>query len=296
MSADGILNVHKPTGKTSFEIVSLVRRLSKERRVGHGGTLDPTASGVLTVGLGQGTRILAFLAEAKKRYRAHVRLGIVTDSYDSVGRVVECHDPSAVTKEQLEETLPTFQGTIQQIPPLFSALKWQGKPLHRWVREGLVPPIKARPAQIFQLKLVDWMPPLVTIDVECGKGTYIRSLAHDLGQALGCGAHLDGLIRLSCGPFTLEDSLTLPELQDAFEGGYWQKLLYPLDVAILHWPAAILGETREAPIRYGQALPLNGRDKAGERCRAYSLAGQLIALLRYQPQTGLWHPEKVFSQ
>jgi len=187
---DGILNINKPAGMTSFRVVALVRRLSGERRVGHAGTLDPAATGVLPVCLGRATRVVKFLMDTTKTYRAEIELGIATDTGDASGQIVQKGDPFSISREALESALVSFCGSIRQTPPMYSAVKYQGKPLYRLARAGITVERKSRPARIYNLELVDWQPPVFTIEVACGKGTYIRTLASDLGQVLGCGAYL----------------------------------------------------------------------------------------------------------
>lgn len=297
MTINGILNLNKPKGKTSFDVVALVRRLSGERKVGHAGTLDPEATGVLLVCLGQGTRVIEFLTEAKKSYRAELEFGIATDTYDASGRVTERGDASLLTREQVETAVASFRGSIDQIPPMYSAVKHQGKPLYRLARLGVEVPRKARRVEISRLEIVNWQPPLLTIEVECSKGTYIRSLTHDLGQGLGCGAHLRDLIRLSSGSFHLSDAVTIPELEDAFKQGCWPELIHPIDVALLHLTAVSVDEEGEHSLENGRPLVLAEKDAAaGSRCRAYSRDGHLIALVRYDPEQHCWRPEKVFTQ
>jgi tRNA pseudouridine55 synthase len=291
LSIDGILNINKPAGKTSFEVVALVRRLSGERRVGHGGTLDPEATGVLPIGLGRGTRVTAFLAEESKVYQAQVELGTATDTYDASGKITCTGDVSTVTREQVEAALASFRGLIEQIPPLYSALKYQGQPLYRLARAGIEVPRPPRKVNIFRLELLHFELPLLTLEVTCSKGTYIRSLAHDLGQALGCGAHLKSLVRLKSGPFHLSEAVSLPQLEDAFRHRYWQLLLHPLDVVLLRLMAIIVGEENERAIVNGRPLLLPGgnagpsQGRAGELYRAYSRDGRLIALLRCDGST-----------
>ncbi len=292
MSIDGILNINKPVGKTSFEVVAFVRKLSGEARVGHGGTLDPEATGVLPIGLGRGTRMAEFLAEERKVYQAQVELGTATDTYDASGKVTYRGDVSTVTKEQVEAALVSFRGLIQQTPPLYSALKYQGQPLYRLARAGIEVPRSPRKVNVFRLELLDFELPLLTLEVTCSKGTYIRSLAHDLGQALGCGAHLKSLVRLKSGPFHLSEAVSLPQLEDAFHHCYWQQLLYPLDVVLLRLMAIIVAEEKERAIVNGRPLLLRGGN-AGELCRAYSRDGRLIALLRFDGR--LWQAEKVLA-
>ena len=296
---DGILNINKPTGRTSFSVVALVKRLSGERRVGHAGTLDPAASGVLPVCLGQGTRVVQFLMNATKSYRAQIELGVTTDTYDASGQVTHQADPSGITPEQVEAALTSFRGTIQQTPPEYSAVKYRGRPLYQWTRAGIKIERQSRPAKIYRLELIDFEPPVVTIEVECGKGTYIRSIAHDFGQALGCGASLKSLVRLHCGPFDISDAVSLPELEEAFRHGYWSHLVYSIDTVLSHWPAMVVSDEAGRLIRNGSPLALEEDitlDSSTEkRCRVYTPDGHFIGLLRYNPERGLWQPEKVFG-
>lgn len=296
MGVDGILNIDKPAGSTSLKIVNLVRQLTGQRRVGHAGTLDPGATGVLPICLGQATRIIPFLVDAAKIYRAEVELGIATTTYDAEGEVTGRIDPSFVTREQVERVLSSFLGSILQIPPMYSAVKHQGRRLYDFARAGIEVERNKRKAHIFRLQLLRWQPPFFTIEIECGKGTYIRSLAHDTGQALGCGACLRNLVRLRSGMFDISDSLTTHQLEDAFHHGYWQNLLYPMDVVLEHWIAAIVSQEHEQDIRWGRPLALEGEEGEDKgRCRAYSLDGRLLAVLRFNAERGLWQPEKVFS-
>ena len=307
---DGILNIDKPWGKTSFSIVAMVKRLSGERRVGHAGTLDPAATGVLPVCLGQGTRIIEFLADTTKTYLAQIELGVATDTYDASGKITRKKDPSGISREQLESALDSFRGSIQQIPPMYSAIKHHGQPLYKLARAGINIERKSRPTKIYRLEIVDWQPPVVTVEVECGKGTYIRSLAHDLGQSLGCGANLKSLVRTICGPFDVKLAVSVPQLEDAFRHGYWQHFVYPIDVVLLHWKAMIVSDTTEDIIKKGVSLVI-GTGDIGDRtgglkqhhppwspgedhCRAYTADGRFLGVLRFDSEKERWHPEKVF--
>ncbi|HEY81951.1 MAG TPA: tRNA pseudouridine(55) synthase TruB [Dehalococcoidia bacterium] len=299
---DGILNINKPAGRTSFSVVALVRRLSQERRVGHAGTLDPMATGVLPVCLGQGTRVIEFLADSPKTYRAQIELGVATDTYDASGKVIQQGDPSHITREQVELALGSFRGLIQQTPPMYSALKHQGQRLYELARAGISVERKSRPAKIHHLEVIDWQPPVVTVEVTCGKGTYIRSLAHDLGQLLGCGATLKSLVRLNYGPFDIETAISLPQLEDAFHYGYWPSLLHPIDSVLLHWGAAVVSQATEQSIRRGAPVALTGDSRdppsttptAETYCRTYTFDGHFLGVLRFDPEKGYWRPEKVF--
>ncbi len=289
---DGIFNINKPLGPTSFGIVSMVRRLTGERRVGHAGTLDPAATGVLPVCLGQGTRVIEFLVDTTKAYRAEIELGMTTDTYDADGRIIERGDPSGISQEQVESGLASFCGSIQQTPPMYSAVKYQGKPLYQLARAGITVERRSRLAKVHRLELVDWQPPVATIEVVCGKGTYIRSLAYDLGQALGCGAYLKSLIRLRGGLFDIRDADSVPQLEDAFRYGYWQHFMYPIDSVLLHWAAMVVSDDAGQSIRNGRPLPAGSSSE--DHCRAYALDGRFLGVLRFNSEKRQWQPEKVF--
>lgn len=292
---DGILNVNKPGGKTSFSMVAMVKRLTGERHVGHAGTLDPAATGVLPICLGQGTRVIEFLVEATKAYRAEIELGISTDTYDGSGKVVQKQEPPVISRDQLKSALASFCGLIRQTPPMYSAVKYHGKPLYKLARAGLTVERRSRWAKVLSLELVDWQSPVATIEVVCGKVTYIRSLAHDLGQALGCGAYLKSLIRLRCGPFGIRDAVPMPQLEDACHYGYWPQLVYPMDSVLLHWAAMVVSADAEQSVRHGRPLFWEGEPSSENRCRIYALDGRFLGVLRFNPEKGQWQPEKVFS-
>ncbi|MFC1934490.1 tRNA pseudouridine(55) synthase TruB [Chloroflexota bacterium] len=307
---DGIININKPRDRTSFSIVSMVKRMTKEQRVGHAGTLDPAATGILPVCLGRGTRIIEFLVDATKTYQAEIELGMATDTYDASGQITQRGDPSGISQDQLESVLTSFCGLILQIPPMYSAVKYQGKPLYKLARAGITVERRSRLAKIHSLELVDWQPPIATIEVVCGKGTYIRALAHDLGQTLGCGACLKSLVRSRCGRFNLGNAVSVPQLEDAFRHGYWQHFVYPIDSVLAHWTTMVVSDTAEQSIRNGRPLVLgdtngNKGNKYHEQhitvepssenhCRAYALDGHFLGVLRFNSERRQWQPEKVF--
>ena len=295
MSIDGILNVNKPEGKTSFNVVAWLRRLTGEKHVGHAGTLDPIATGVLPICFGQATRVVQFLTECSKTYLAQIELGITTDTFDRQGKITGRGDPSGITVTQIEEALSSFQGIINQVPPAYSALKHQGKRYYELARAGVSIKLKARQVEILSLELISCQLPLITIKVDCSKGTYIRSLANDLGQYLQCGAHLKNLIRLRCGAFHIEDALPLPQIEEAFHKGTWKEFLHPLDSPLSSWKTIIVDRRNELAIRNGSSLTLGEDFLPPEKyCRAYNLDGHFIAVLHFIPEKKLWHPEKVF--
>jgi tRNA pseudouridine55 synthase len=297
---DGILNINKPAGETSFSIVARIRRLSGERRAGHAGTLDPTATGVLPVCLGKGTRIIEFLVDTPKKYLAEIELGVTTDTYDGSGQVIHRGDPGDIDREQLETTIDRFRGKIRQIPPMYSAVKYHGQPLYKLARAGVEVERKSRPVTIHRLELLDWQTPLITAEIECSKGTYIRTLAYDLGEALGCGAYLKSLVRTGCGGFDIKDSVTMPELEEAFRRGYWEHYVHPVDIALHHQRAIVVNETTEELIKKGRPVTIDDSSERerGERprteyCRAYSADGRFLAVLESLPGGNVWQPKKV---
>lgn len=289
---DGILNINKPPGPTSFRIITLVRKLTGERRVGHAGTLDPAAEGVLPVFFGRATRFIQYLANARKTYRAEIELGIATDTYDAAGTVVARHDPSHITREQVESALAAFRGSIRQVPPMYSAVKQQGKPLYVLARAGIETERASRPADIYRFDILQWQNPVLVAEVECGKGTYIRSLAHDLGEALGCGAHLRALTRSKYGMFDIAEAVTPRELESAAAAGYWEYFTRPVDSILLDRAAMLLGEERCRMVCHGRPFQIDSAHTA-ENCRVYSVDGCFLGLLRLDSSTGFWRPEKV---
>lgn len=296
----GILNVNKPKGMVSFAVVSLVRRLTGVRRVGHAGTLDPIADGVLPVCLGSATRVVEYLVSAPKAYSAVVRLGASTDTYDSEGTVTATGDPSGVTREQVASALRAFEGEIQQLPPMYSALKYEGQPLYRYARAGKTAPRKERTVSVYRLELLSFESPLVQLEMEVGKGAYVRAIAHDLGEQLGCHAHLEGLTRLRSGPFAVEDAVSLEELEKATQSGIWEEFLYASDRVLEGWDAAILAEEHAREVCQGRLIELAYDRAQAPRpaleapCRAYSDEGEFLAILRHRGG-GRWQPDKVFA-
>ena len=296
MAVDGILNVNKPPGWTSFDVVRFIRGRCGERRVGHAGTLDPAAQGVLPVMLGRATRLTEYLVDSTKAYRATVELGVETETYDREGEVVAQRDASAVGLEAVEAALAPFRGEIMQVPPQYSAIKRDGMPAYRAARRGEKVELKARPVRVHELKALEYDPPLLTLEVVCGKGFYVRSLAHDLGAALGVGGTLAGLVRSRVGSFSIEDAVEMETLRGELQSGAWRERLHAPDEVLLGWQAAIVGEENEKRLRHGQtALLRETAVVSRDLCRAYSAAGQFLAVLRRE-EGSAWRPEKVFVQ
>jgi tRNA pseudouridine55 synthase len=295
---DGILNINKPSGWTSFDVVAKVRRLSGEKRVGHGGTLDPLATGVLPVFLGQATRFIEFTARHTKSYRATVRLGVTTDTYDSSGATLAEADPSGITQHQASDALKLFAGRISQRPPAFSAVKVSGTRAYKLARKGKEVVLPAREVEVYRLAILDWRLPCFTLDVECGPGTYIRSLANDLGQALGCGANVASLVRLASGPFKIGDSISMETLEKTFADGNYRSILLPLDWAMTHLSRLILGNEALQDMLQGKPVfvPLTaGGEKYEGIYRTYTVDGAFVGLLKAR-EDGRLQPYKVLAR
>ena len=294
MSISGILNVNKSAGMTSHDVVARVRRILRKRRVGHAGTLDPLATGVLLVCVGQATRLAEYLMDTIKVYRARLRLGITTDTYDAEGKVV-AEVPVQVTEDEVRRALANFLGPIEQVPPMYSALKHQGTPLYKLARQGIEVKRDPRRVEIHELLLEDWSPPQFTIRIACSSGTYIRALACDLGQWLGCGAHVAALTRLACGPFTLEEAIGLEDLAQVVREGRLDEVMHPPDAAVADWPPLIFDEEAAWRITHGQPVAGAARGEGGW-ARVYSLKGEFLAITRWNQAGGCWQPHKVFAQ
>lgn len=287
---NGLLIVNKPVGPTSHDIVYKVRKWSGERRVGHTGTLDPLASGVLIICLGTATRISEYILHSDKRYTAVVRLGQSTATYDSQGTILE-QRPVDLTRTQIDQALERFRGTINQTPPSYSAIQIGGKRAYEMAREGEEVELKPRTVTIHALEVLSWKSPDLTVDITCSSGTYIRSIANDLGAALGCGGHIAGLTRTATGPFTLDDAHDLDELQNLRPLGFLQ-LMRPTEDALLQWPEIRLDVEGATRIQHGNPVPLTGGHTSGLG-RAYDPRGRLVAIVEVDLEHNEWKPKKV---
>jgi tRNA pseudouridine55 synthase len=244
-----VLLLDKPTGLTSTAALARVKRLFNAEKAGHTGTLDPLASGLLPVCFGSATRFAQFLLDADKRYVATVRFGITTTTHDAEGEVV-ARKPIAFANAELDAALRRFTGTILQTPPAHSALKFEGRPHYEYARQGIDVPRTPREVTIHALRLLDWQAPNAVLDVACSKGTYIRALAADLGEALGCGAHLVALRRTASGGFDVDDAVTIDAL-DAMDTSTRDRCLKPVDVLVAHLPALRLGDIEARRFLHG---------------------------------------------
>lgn len=282
----GLLLIDKPRGLTSHDVVSRVRRICKTRKVGHAGTLDPLATGVLPVAIGSGTKVLQFLLIAEKSYRATLRLGVSTDTLDSEGKVIASKEPPEDCIARLNNALPDFLGTIQQVPPMYSALKKDGVPLYKLARQGQTVEREARTVEISRLEILSIDLPEVTIEVDCSKGTYIRTLAQDLGDAVGCGAHITELCRLSSGPFLLEDCVTLEAL--AAEPSDGKRGLLSIEQSLAFYPAGMLSESAAKSLGFGisptvSEVTMEGSVERGALVRLMD-GERLMAMAQFAPE------------
>lgn len=291
MLVHGFLNIDKPAGMTSHDVVARLRRAAGQKRVGHGGTLDPAATGVLPIALGEATKLLSHLVDGRKTYIATIHLGVTTTTDDAEGAVVQTRPVPALSRDTLEAALRPFVGTIQQIPPRYSAIQVGGQRMYDLARRGESVELAPRAVEIDQLDVHDWQPPRLTIKVICGKGTYIRALARDLGAVLGCGAHLAALRRTRVGPLTMDAAVALATLTE--DPACLTQHLLPPETALLDWPRVDVDEPSAKQIRNGLPVRFSAPQPAGDFIRAHAPGGTLLALLRNT--NGAWQPFRVFS-
>jgi len=293
-AVSGVLVVDKPVGMTSHDVVQVVRRGTGIRRAGHTGTLDPRASGVLVVLVGPAVRLSEYVSASDKRYQAIIRLGESTDTYDSEG-VITRREVVNITREQIEEALTQFEGTVEQVPPAYSAKKINGKKAYELARKGEEFELDAKEIDVYHLELLEWDSPEAIVDVYCSSGTYVRSLANDLGEVLGTGGHLVGLRRTKSGEFALRDAIQLRRLEEAFDNGDWYKYLIPAAEALSDWPSRELSFEEVDLVRHGHRIPVEEPPENPDNwVRAISQQGELVALLEYMPEEKEWQPRKVF--
>ncbi len=277
--AGGILVIDKPAGWTSMDVCAKLRGMFHEKRVGHAGTLDPMATGVLPVFLGRATRAVEFAADSDKEYITGLKLGVTTNTQDITGEIVE-ERPADVSREQLWAVLERFTGDVEQVPPMYSAIKIGGKKLYELARKGKEVERKPRPVTIRALGVLkgpergtDF-----TLRVACSKGTYVRTLCHDIGQALGCGGCMSSLQRVKAAGFTLEDSVSLEAVQEAVDRGEGEGLLLPVDAYFARngWKNSVtVRPDAEKRLRNGGCVPTPGMEA---ECRVYSASGEFLGL------------------
>lgn len=275
--ANGIVIVDKPAGWTSQDVAAKLRGVFHERHVGHGGTLDPMATGVLPVFVGRATRAAEFCESAEKEYVAGLRLGLTTDTQDTTGRTLS-ERPVTVSREDVLAALPRFTGEILQLPPMYSAIKINGKKLYELARRGKEAERPARPVTVFELELLSGAGADYVLRVRCSKGTYIRALCHDLGEALGCGGCMSSLRRTAAGRFSLTQARTMEEILAFAAQDDPQKLLLPVDELFAEFPAVSL--TAEQTVRVKNGAIVRSRAFPEGQARVYGDAGEFLALGR----------------
>ncbi len=293
----GILVIDKPAGQTSHDVVQAVRRAAELRRIGHAGTLDPMATGVLVLALGSATRVIDEVQAMPKVYRARLRLGETTDTYDREGEIVERRDSSGIQRQDVEAALESYRGEIEQVPPMYSALRHEGRRLYELAREGKEIEREPRRVRVDRLEITAWEAPELALEMQVSKGTYVRSIAHDLGQDLGVGAHLTSLERSAVGHFRVEESEPLTRVVEAFLEGWWPALIHPLDAALLHHSAMLVDDDQEAALRMGQQIEAAHPDSnTTDLVRVYDRDGRFVALVRWDDLHQRWQPDKVFPR
>lgn len=253
---DGILLLDKPAGLTSNAALQIVKRLFVASKAGHTGSLDPMATGLLPICLGEATKLSGFLLDADKRYRARCKLGVRTRTADAEGEVIETRPVPALTESEVRAVLDAFTGTISQVPPMHSAIKVDGQPLYKLAHQGQEIERKPRSVQIYEIRLLGLEGDVLEIDVHCSKGTYIRTLAEDIGEKLGCGAHLSALRRTETGPFSLKQAASLLEIEHLAEEGTdsLDPLLLPMETALADWSQVRLSPQSAYYVCQGQAV------------------------------------------
>ena len=294
----GILNVIKPVDWTSMDVVRKLKSLTRQKKIGHAGTLDPQATGILPICFGQATRVMEYVVDSPKSYEAVVKLGVSTDSYDAEGNITNTEDTSGITELDVKNELAKYIGDFGQIPPMYSALKKDGERLYNLARAGKEIIRDPREVTIYSLKITKCNLPEVSFLVECGKGMYVRSLAHDLGQDLGCGAHLKELKRITSGPFNLANAISFEEAENACVNGVWENLLFPVDFPLLRFKAAVVKNEKRQAVSMGQSVYLGfpyNNTSLQDMCRLYSENGIFVALMGIGKIKGVWKAHKVFN-
>lgn len=277
---DGVFLLDKPQGMSSNDVLQKVKRLFQANKAGHTGALDPLATGMLPICFGEATKFSQFLLDSNKRYRVTAKLGERTDTSDAEGQIVQTR---AVTAQEAEilQALDVFRGEIFQIPTMFSALKHQGKPLYEYARQGITVEREARPITIFELTFIDYQAPFLTLEVHCSKGTYIRTLVDDLGEALGCGAHVTMLRRLAVADYPISAMMRYDDLQNLAQNQPLEVLdrhLLPLDSAVSCLPALYLDATQTQAVKFGQRLRFQNEQAIYGQVRLFSDTSSFLGI------------------
>lgn len=294
LNIHGVVLLDKPVGISSNRALQKVRGIYQAKKAGHTGSLDPFATGMLPICLGEASKTAAFMLEAGKTYRATARLGEATTTGDVEGELIQTCPVANVEFETLTQVFQSFVGDIEQVPPMYSALKHEGKPLYEYARAGIEIDRPARPVTIHKLDLVDWSAPRLTFDVACSKGTYIRTLAEDIALALGSCAHLVALRRSVVEPFGRFPMVTLDQLQEAKEQGGLQDFLMPIDVGLPDWPRVDLDSAQHGKFQHGNHFSLTVDNFEPGKVRVYGPEGKLLGLGEVSVE-GILQPVRVFN-
>ena len=292
---NGIIVIRKEKGYTSHDVVAKLRGILHMKKIGHTGTLDPEAEGVLPVALGKGTRLVELLTEKEKTYEAVMRLGVSTDTQDMTGTVLKEKEVS-VTEEEIKNAASSFIGEQLQVPPMYSALKVNGKKLYELAREGKEVERKARPVHFYQIEILEIHLPLVKMRVSCSKGTYIRTLCHDMGEKLGCGGAMEALLRTKSGDFTLEQSMTLQETEEAVKSGTIEEKIISIEEVLSSYPAAYAEKEGDRLLANGNPLH-EGLVKVDVRegwVRMYRSSGVFTGIYQWKQKRQQYFPVKMF--
>lgn len=292
---DGVLNLNKASGVTSHDVVESVRKILRERRIGHTGTLDPLATGVLVLCVGKATRIARYLEAGDKEYKAIMRLGVTTDTLDAEGQVLATKSYLPPDRQKVLEVMQGFTGSLMQRPPAYSAIKVAGVPSYKLAREGKAELLSPRLVKIFSIELTALEDPLVSMTVRCSKGVYIRTLCADIGDALGMGAHLAALERTRSGSFSIDHAVSLDQLQNMMTAGALEQAVTPIDKALDNLPLVPISEAETTRVLHGNQIPCPGSlaNSSSDLVRLHSPAGRLLALARVV--AGVLKPDLVFS-
>ena len=296
---NGIVNIYKEKGYTSHDVVAVLRKVVGQKKIGHTGTLDPDATGVLPVCLGRATKVCELLTDHDKTYEALLLLGKTTDTQDISGEVLEEKDPAHLTEEEVRSCIESFIGEYDQVPPMYSALKVNGKKLYELAREGKTVERKSRKVQIHGIRILEMNLPHVRMEVDCSKGTYIRTLCHDIGEKLQVGGCMEELERTKVGRFLKEDAVTLDEVRQKMERGEGAELFTPLDQIFVELPAVTVTDAKAWMSYNGNDLPerfLLEKEEwtDGQEVRVYDSRKNFIGLYQYRAPKKLFHIKKMF--
>ena len=298
---NGIINVYKEKGYTSHDVVAILRKIAGQKKIGHTGTLDPDATGVLPVCLGRATKVCDLLTDHDKTYETVLLLGKTTDTQDISGEILKEHPTDHLNEAEVIKVIENFKGTYDQIPPMYSALKVNGKKLYELAREGKTVERKSRKVTIYQIHIKKIQLPRVRMEVTCSKGTYIRTLCHDIGNRLGTGGCMEELTRTKVGRFELKDSLKLEELSDLAQNGRLEDALIPLDQMFSELQSVVPAEKYISKAYNGNdffknQLSEDGKFCSGEKVRVYDAQGHFIGVYRYMEDRKMFHLVKMFLE